>query len=181
MDLGHAESADGVTLEVEFDQHHGLPAHNPTVMPRLDRDDLGGLVFDDATVGVLDVDFAARQKAHVGVHTQVSPDDRFHVNRPPESGGVHHALDARSSGASNFKANASDFPALGALHSRDERIQAFFDTFTFLRATFLFAMGPRPSLAGTADASTPFVIPGERPPDGVCTRRRGGAIMGRCG
>ena len=52
MDLGHAESADGVTLEVEFDQHHGLPAHNPAVMPRLDRHDLRGLVFDDATVGV---------------------------------------------------------------------------------------------------------------------------------
>ena len=116
MDLGHAEPADGVTLEVEFDQHHGLPTHNPTVMPRLDRHDLGGLVFDDATVGVLDVNFAARQKAHVGVHTQVSPDDRFHVNRPPESGWVHHALDACPSGPPNFKANASDFPALGALH-----------------------------------------------------------------
>ena len=77
MDLGHAESADGVTLEVEFDQHHGLPAHNPTVMTRVDRHDLGGLVFDDAAVGVLDVDFAARQKTHVGVHTQVSPDDGF--------------------------------------------------------------------------------------------------------
>lgn len=44
MDLGHAEPADSVTLEVEFDQHHGLPAHNPTVMPRLDCHDLGSLV-----------------------------------------------------------------------------------------------------------------------------------------
>ena len=44
MGLGHTEPADSVTLEVEFDQHHWLPTHNPTVMPRLDRHDLGSLV-----------------------------------------------------------------------------------------------------------------------------------------
>ena len=123
MGLGHAEPADRVTLEVEFDQHHRLLADDPTVMPRLDRHDLGGLVFHDTTVGVFDVDFAARQKADVGVHAQVSSDDRFHVDRPPESGGVHHTLDARRSGPSHFEPDASDVAALGAFHRRDERIR----------------------------------------------------------
>jgi len=80
MGIGHSEAADRLTLEVEFDQHHRLLADNPTVMSRLDCDDLGSFVFHDTTVTIFDVDFAARQKADVGVHAQVSPDNRFHVD-----------------------------------------------------------------------------------------------------
>ena len=125
MGIRHPESADRVTLEIEFDQHDWFLAHNPTVMPRIDRHDLGSLVFHDTAVGVFDVDFAARQKADVGVHAQGSPDDRFHVDRPPESGRVHHALDAGPSGLPHFKPDAADFPALGASHRGDERIRCF--------------------------------------------------------
>ena len=80
MGIRHPEAADGVTLEVEFDQHDRLPAHHPTVMTRLDRDDLWGFMFHDTPVRIFDVDFASGKEPDVGVHTQVGSDNRFHVN-----------------------------------------------------------------------------------------------------
>jgi hypothetical protein len=69
----HAEAVDGVALEVELDQHHGLFADHPPVMPRIDRDDLRRLVLDDAAVGVLDVDLAAREEPDVRVRACRGP------------------------------------------------------------------------------------------------------------
>ena len=122
MGVRHSEAADRVALEVEFDHDHRLVAHDPTVVSRLDRHDLRSLVLHDTTVGVLDMDFAPREEADVGVHAEVSPDERLHVDRPAESGRVHHALDARRAGTSNLEPDAADFPAFGTSNRGDERI-----------------------------------------------------------
>jgi len=124
MTIGHPEPADRIAFEVELDQHHGFLADDPAVMSRLYRHDLGRLVLHDTPVGIFDVNFAARQKSDVGVHTEVGPDNRLHVDRPSESGGVHHALDAPRSSASNVEPHPSDLPAFSASHCGNERIRA---------------------------------------------------------
>jgi len=57
------------------------------------------------------------------VHAQVGADNRLHVDQPVKSGGVHHPLDARSAGTSNFEPDAADFTTLGAFHVGDEQVQ----------------------------------------------------------
>ena len=122
MGIRHSETSDRVALEVEFDQHDGLLAHDPTVMARFDRHNLRSSVFHNAPVGVFDVDFAARQEADVGMHTQIGPDNGFHVHRPAKSAWVDHPLDACSPGASDLEPDVADCAALGALHGLEERI-----------------------------------------------------------
>src|SRR6266851_9083357 len=119
----HPEAADRVALEVEFDQHHRFVSHHPAVVARLDRHNLRRLVLDHTAVVVLDVNFAAGEKADVGVHAEVGPDNRFHVDRPAESGRVHHTLDARGAGTSHVEPDVADFAALGAFHRREQRIR----------------------------------------------------------
>jgi hypothetical protein len=85
-------------------------------MTWLDRHDLRSPVFRDTTVGVFDVDPALGQEAGVRVHAQLSPGNLFHVDRPAKPDGVHHALDARRAGTSNFEPDAPDVAAFGALH-----------------------------------------------------------------
>ena len=60
--VGHTESRDRLTLEIELNHHDGLLADNPAVVAWLDRDNLGRLVFDDAAVRVFDVNLSAREK-----------------------------------------------------------------------------------------------------------------------
>src|SRR5215471_19764678 len=114
MRVWHAEATHGVALEIEFDQHHRRLADYPAVVPGLDRDDLWSPVFHDTSVLVLDVDFPLGEEADVGVHASVGADDWLHVLRPPESGWIHHAFDARGARASDVQANAADHAALGA-------------------------------------------------------------------
>ena len=122
MGLGHAETTDSVSFEIEFDQHDRLPADDPAVVPRIDRHNLRSPVLDDTTVGVFDVDLAAHEEPDVRVHAEVRPDNRLHVNRPAESGRIHHALDARRAGTPNLEADGADFPKLGPFHRPEQRI-----------------------------------------------------------
>src|SRR5882672_948457 len=108
MGIRHSETADRVTLEVELDEHHRLLTDDPTIVARLDRDNLRSLVFHNTAVGVFDVDFATRQEADVGVHAQVGPDDRFHVDRPAKSARIDHTLDARRAGTSDLEPDMAD-------------------------------------------------------------------------
>ena len=123
MGIRHSEAADGVTLEVEFDQHHRLIAHDPTVMARFDRHNLRSPVLDDTAVGVFDVNLAMSKEADVSVHAQVSPDNRFHVDRPAKSSWIYHALDACCAGTSHIEPDMADCAALSPLHRRKERIR----------------------------------------------------------
>ena len=122
MGTRYSQTADRVTLEVEFDQHHGLFAYNPPVMARLDRYDVWSFVLHDATVGVFDVNFTLGKEADVRVHAQVGPHRRLHVDRPAESDRVDHALNARRARTSNVNPNAADFSAVSTVHDGIERI-----------------------------------------------------------
>jgi hypothetical protein len=77
VDVGHAEPADRVTLEVDLDENDRLLADNPTIVPGLDGHDLRRLVLDDAAIGVFDVDLSAGQEANVRVHAELGADNRF--------------------------------------------------------------------------------------------------------
>src|SRR5271154_1797312 len=114
MGVRHAEPPDGVTLEVEFDQHHRLAAHDPAVVARLDRHDLRSLVLHDTAVGAFDVSPSMRQESGVGVHAQLGPDDRFHVDRPAEPAWIDQALDTRCAGTADVEPDMADGTALGS-------------------------------------------------------------------
>ena len=55
-----------------------LIADHPPVMTGIDRDDLRRFVLGDASVRVLDVDLAAREKADMRVHAAIGADHRLH-------------------------------------------------------------------------------------------------------
>ena len=80
MCVRHPEAADGVALEIEFDQHDGFVPNDPAIVTWIDRDDLGRLVLDNAAVRVLDVNLALHQETHVRVHAELGADQRFHVD-----------------------------------------------------------------------------------------------------
>src|ERR1700730_8606008 len=67
--FGHAELLHGFTLEVELDQHGGVVADHPSLVPPFDGDELRGLVLDYTPVREPDVDLALRHEAHVRMHT----------------------------------------------------------------------------------------------------------------
>ena len=61
--LGHPEPTNGLSLEVELDQHCGLVSHDPPVVPRLNRDDLWSYELRGAAICVLNMDSAAGRDA----------------------------------------------------------------------------------------------------------------------
>ena len=171
MDVRHSETANRLALEVEFDQHDRLAADNPPVVAGLDRQDLRGLVVHDTPVGVFDVNLAPGKEAHVYVHAPIRPHSRLHVDRPGESGGVDHAIDAGRARASSVNPDTGHFAAIGVVDDGNERIQvrrtaqngrasfraaefftvfrAAFDVFTVFRLGFFFAMWPSSRSAGS--------------------------------
>ena len=74
----HPEPADRVAFEVEFDQHYGLLADDPAVVTRLDSDDLRSFVFDDAAIGIFDVNLPTREKTSMGMHAVLGADNWLH-------------------------------------------------------------------------------------------------------
>src|SRR6266404_2304619 len=121
MSVGHAETAHRVALEVEFDQHHRLFAHHPTIVAWFDGHDLRRLVFGGAPVAVFDVDLAPLKKADVRVHATVRADDRLHVDRPAKSGRIDHALHASCAVASDLELDMADLQPLGSFHAGEGR------------------------------------------------------------
>ena len=77
-------------------------------------------MLDDATVGVLDVNLAARKEADVRVHAEVGADDRFHVDRPAKSGRVNHSLHTGRARPSHLEPDVADVAALGAFDRRED-------------------------------------------------------------
>jgi hypothetical protein len=119
--VGHAETANRVSFEVELDEDDGLSAHDPAIVPGLDGHNLRRFVLHDAAVGVLDVDFAAHEEPDVRVHTKVGADRRFHIDRPAEPGRIDHALDACLAGPSNLQPNVTDLAEFGAFDRCESR------------------------------------------------------------
>src|SRR5215831_4925389 len=122
MRVRHAEAIDGVAFEIELDHHDRFLADDPTVVPGVDGDDLRRLMFDDAAVGVLDVNLAAREEADVRVHTEVRPRHRLHVLLPMEARWIDHALDARRARAADVEAHMADVAVRRAADGREKRV-----------------------------------------------------------
>src|SRR6266513_1376796 len=93
--VGHAEAADGVLFEVELDQDDRLAA-------------------DDTAVRVLDVDLSTDEEPDMSMHTEVGPDDGFHVDRPSEPRRINHALDTSRAGTPNLEAHVPHLTKFGA-------------------------------------------------------------------
>jgi hypothetical protein len=110
----HPEPADGISLEVELDQHRRLISYYPPVVPRLDRDDRGCHKLHRAAIRVLNVDLAARQEADVGVHAEIRTDDGFHVGGPAKARRTDHTLDATGAGSSHINLGTTDLATFGA-------------------------------------------------------------------
>ena len=94
------------------------------VVPWVDGNDLRRLVLDDTAVGVFDVNLAAREKSHVGVHAELGADDRLHVHRPAKAGGIDHPLDARCSSAPDLESHVTDVAKFSASDSGQQRIES---------------------------------------------------------
>jgi hypothetical protein len=122
MTLGHPETPDRISLEIEFDEDDGLVADDPAVVLRLDRDDTRRAAFYAAAIRVLDVDPPAREKTDMRVHAVLGADDRFHVDRPSKSRRVDHALHARVAGTPRFEANVADVAAHDVLERPEKGI-----------------------------------------------------------
>src|SRR3989442_6912277 len=120
--LGHAETTNGVPLEIELDQHDRLVPNDPPVVTRLDGDHLRSRVLRTATIVILDADSAAGEKPDVRVHAQLRADQRFHVRRPSESGRVHHALDSSVRSTLDVELDSADFAVVGVLQGGEERV-----------------------------------------------------------
>jgi hypothetical protein len=114
MRFRHPEPADGLSLEIELDQHRGLVSHYPPVVPRLDSDDLGSHELQDATVRILNIDLTAGQEPDVRVHAEIRADDRFHIGGPAKSSRVDHTLNATGAGSYNIDLDTADFAAFAA-------------------------------------------------------------------
>jgi hypothetical protein len=113
--LRHPEAANGLSLEVKFDQHRRLVSHDPPVVPRLDSDDLWSHELRGAAVCILNMDLAAGQEPDVRMHAEIRADDCFHVSGPAKSGRVDHPLNATGAGSHNIDLDAADFAAFAAL------------------------------------------------------------------
>ena len=88
MDLGHAETFDGLALEIELDYNRCFVSHNPAVMSRLDRDHLRlALSTPGLTVLVLDVNPALSKEPDARVHAQLGTNDGFQVGGPKRNPG----------------------------------------------------------------------------------------------
>ena len=87
MPMRHAELPSGIALEVELDHDRRLVTDDPSVVSGLNCDHFGRRESRDASIGVLDVNTAARQESYMRVHAEIGAHDWPHVDGPPNPGG----------------------------------------------------------------------------------------------
>jgi len=119
---GDAEAVNRLAFKIELDEHGGLVADHPTLVPWFDGDKLRGLVLDNATVGEPNVDLAVSHEAHMRVHTQIRSDDGFQMGVPIESGRVDHALHSHVPALLDVNLNAANVAVLVGFHRGKEWI-----------------------------------------------------------
>ena len=89
----HPEAARSVAFKIEFDHDGRLVAHHPSIVPRLNSYNLRRGELQQAAVGVLNMDLAARQEADMRVPAEIGSGHRLHVNGPTEPRRVDSPLD----------------------------------------------------------------------------------------
>jgi hypothetical protein len=125
--IRHSEPVYGVALEIEFDHDGGLIADYPSIVSRLDGDDLGRRELQRAPIGISNVNLTAGEVSDVRVHAQVGAGDGFHVLRPAKSRRVDEALDTAGAGANDIDLDATDDAGFGAVQGRQQVIAAHED------------------------------------------------------
>src|SRR6185436_10636357 len=68
------------------------------------------------------MDLAASEESHVGMHTEIATDNRFHLSGPAESGRIDHTLDTTGARSGNVQLDAADFAMFGFPHGREQWI-----------------------------------------------------------
>jgi hypothetical protein len=112
--LRHPEPIDGLSLEVELDQHRRLVTHDPPLVSRFDDDELRSYEFQGAAICVLNMDLAADQETDVRMHAEIRADDWLHISGPAESGRVDHSLDTARAGSHYINLDTTDFAVVAA-------------------------------------------------------------------
>src|ERR687891_2688614 len=119
-----AEAPRGALLRVELDEHGGLVAHHPRVVPRLDRDHLRRDVLERAAVAVRTLDVALGEEADVRVHAEPAVDRWPHVRRPAKAGWIDGALHPSAADADDVDLGTADLAVVGSLDGCGERVHA---------------------------------------------------------
>ncbi len=83
--VGDAETRVRVSFEVELDEDRGFVAGDEGVVSRFDDNSLRGAEFDDASVGVLDLETSSREEPHVRVLAEFGAEEWLHVGGPAET------------------------------------------------------------------------------------------------
>jgi len=112
MPFRKAKLGRGVAFEVKLDEHRRLIADNTPIVTGFDDDDLRRGVVAHAAVLEGHVNFAACQKADMGVHTELSADMRLDVARPMEADRIDRSLHASVAGADNVELDSAELAML---------------------------------------------------------------------
>ena len=119
--VGDTETRDGVSEEVDLDEHGGLIAWHPRIVARRDIDHCRRLQFDDATIRVLEVERAVGEEADVGVLARLGADQRPEVDGPPQTRRVDRSLDPGVADDGNVDLDRSERLVLGTGHRGEQR------------------------------------------------------------
>src|SRR5580698_5011909 len=80
------------------------------------------LEIQNATIGILNPDVAARQEADMGVFTKLRADNGLDVLGPAEADGVNDSFNARGAGADRVHSHTADFAAVRAVNGCEQRV-----------------------------------------------------------
>lgn len=125
MDGRYSKPADGLALEVEFNEHRGLVTHHPPVVPWHYFHKLGSDKPQGATVCILNVDFSARQKADVGVHAKLGAHNLFHVRGPAKARRINHTLHPTGACSNYIELETADIAVFAFVERVQQWVSAF--------------------------------------------------------
>ena|SRR5690242_11194685 len=117
MNVRDTKPADGLAFEVELNQHRGLVSHHPPIMPWQYLENLGSHKLQGAAVRVLNVHFAARQKADVSVHAKVGAHNLFHVRGPAKPGWINNPLHATGAHSNDIEVETAHLAVFACIES----------------------------------------------------------------
>jgi len=112
----HTQPLYRVALEIKFNHDGWLAPDHPTIVSRFDGNGLRRGELKSASIGILNMDLAAREEPDVRVLAEFGADNGLHVARPAESRRVNYALHSAVARAGHVELHASDFAVLGSFH-----------------------------------------------------------------
>ena len=112
MSFRQAEALHRIAFEIEFDEHGGLIAHNPSGVIGFDSDKFRGLELLYAAILEADVDLSLHHETDMGVRTELFAEHGTQMRVPGKTGRIDHALDADGAGARDINLHAADIVML---------------------------------------------------------------------